>query len=143
MPSRPVILVSACLVGVRCRYDGESKPCAKLIAMAQGAVLVPVCPEQLAGLPTPRVRHERVGARIVSETGADATEAFERGAEQALAVARLCGARQAILKARSPSCGVGVVYDGTFSGKLVRGNGVAAARLAREGIAVSTEEDVA
>jgi uncharacterized protein YbbK (DUF523 family) len=140
--ARPVILVSACLVGVRCRYDGETKAEPRVIALAERATLVPVCPEQLGGMPTPRVRHERVGERIVSESGCDATEAFDRGAQQALVIARICGATRAVLKARSPSCGVGVVYDGTFTGRLMQGDGVLAALLRSEGITSSTEDDL-
>jgi uncharacterized protein YbbK (DUF523 family) len=140
MSEKPVILVSACLIGVRCRYDGESKPDPRVIALAKTAALVPVCPEQLAGLPTPRPRHERRGGRIVSELGVDETDAFEHGAQQALLIARLCGASQAVLKARSPSCGVDNIYDGSFCGVLVTGDGVLAALLRDAGIGVTTEE---
>lgn len=135
------ILVSACLLGVCCRYDGGSKPDAAVLELAKRRVLVPVCPEQLGGLPTPRPRHERRGGRVVSEHGRDGTEAFERGAEEALRIARLTGCRRAILKARSPSCGAGEIYDGSFGGALVPGDGVLAAKLKREGMEVRTEDE--
>lgn len=136
------VLVSACLIGVCCRFDGDSKAHPAVVALAKTCHLVPVCPEQLGGLPTPRPRHEKREGSIVSEHGADATELFERGAEQALRIARLTGCRRAILKARSPSCGVGTIYDGTFSGKLVAGDGVLAGKLREDGIDVRTEEEV-
>jgi len=140
--SPPPILVSACLLGVCCRYDGGSKPADAVLALAPRFHLVPVCPEQLGGLPTPRPRHERAGEGIVSEHGQDGTEAFERGAQEALRIAQITGCRRAILKARSPSCGVGEIYDGTFSGALVRGDGVLAEKLKKAGIAVGTEDEL-
>lgn len=136
------VLVSACLLGVRCRFDGGTKPDPRVLALAERCGIVPVCPEQLGGLSTPRERHERVGLRVLSETGNDATEAFERGADEAIRLAQLAGARHAVLKARSPSCGVGQIYDGTFQGRVVPGDGVLAERLRALGFALETEEDV-
>lgn len=138
---RPV-LVSACLLGLRCRFDAGSKPVAGLVEHLRGAPFVPVCPEQLGGLPTPRPRHERIGDRIVSEHGVDATDAFERGAREALRLLELSGATRAVLKARSPSCGRDRIYDGTFSGKLVDGHGVFAEMLLDRGVEVLTEEEL-
>jgi uncharacterized protein YbbK (DUF523 family) len=129
-------LVSACLLGVACRYDGESKADPRVLALASGAALVPVCPEQLGGLPTPRPRHELRNGRVISEHGIDATAVFERGAAQAVHLAQLTGCRRAILKARSPSCGAGEVYDGTFSGRVVAGDGVLARALREAGLHV-------
>ena len=136
------ILVSACLIGVRCRFDGETKEDPRVLKLAGENQLVPICPEQLAGLPTPRVRHEIVEGRVLSEHGKDNTEAFQRGAEEALKIARITGCRRAVLKARSPSCGKGEIYDGSFGGRLVKGNGVLAERLIEEGIAVATEDEI-
>jgi uncharacterized protein YbbK (DUF523 family) len=136
------VLVSACLLGVRCRFDGGTKPDARVLALAERRGVLPICPEQLGGLPTPRVRHERVGMRVVSETGADATEAFERGAIEAIRLAEIVGARRAVLKARSPSCGVGQIYDGTFQGRVMPGDGVLAERLRAMGFELGTEDDV-
>ncbi len=138
--SHPPILVSACLLGVRCRYDGGTKPVERVIELSKRFTLVPVCPEQLGGLSTPRVAHERKNGRVVSEHGSDATEVFVRGAAEALRIARITGCRRAILKARSPSCGVGKIADGTFSGALVEGNGVTAELLMAEGLEVQTDE---
>lgn len=137
-----VVAVSACLLGVRCRFDGGSVPSARVVAWLEGAHFLPVCPEQLGGLPTPRPRHERIEGRIVSEHGHDATQAFERGAGEALRLMELAGARRAVLKARSPSCGKGQIYDGTFAGKLMPGHGVFAELLLAKGYEVWTEEEV-
>ena len=104
--------------------------------------LIPVCPEILGGLPTPRDPSERVGDKVVGKNGRDVTAAFAKGAEETLALAKLYGCRYAILKERSPSCGYGEIYDGTFSGKLVPGNGVAAELLAKNGITVLGESDM-
>ena len=134
------ILISACLLGVPCRYDGASKPHPLAAALAERHHLVPVCPEQLGGLPTPRPPAERVGERVLTRDGADVTEQYARGAAQAEELARLLGCRCALLKARSPSCGSGAIYDGTFTGRKVPGDGVTAARLKSAGIPVFDEE---
>ena len=139
------ILVSACLLGVACRYDGASKgfPDSVLRALMARHVLVPACPEQLGGLPTPRAPSERLGSRIVMRTGADVTDAYTRGAQQTLALAQRFGCTAALLKQRSPSCGKGEIYDGTFTGTRVPGDGVTAALLSAHGIRVYGEDDVA
>lgn len=137
------LLVSACLLGVCCRYDGLSKPCPAVLALREKYGLVPVCPEQLGGLPTPRPPAELRGGRVLNRCGADCTEQYRRGAEEALKLAGVFGCRAAVLKSRSPSCGLGRVYDGTFSGRLTDGNGVAAELLRRNGIDVFSEEDLA
>jgi len=137
------ILVSACLLGKPCRYDGASVPCPAVQALAESHELVPVCPEQLGGLPTPRTPSEiQLDGRVVDRTGDDRTAAFVAGAHKALSIAREQGCKQAILKSRSPSCGVHQVYDGAFSGALVPGRGVAAACLAEAGIELFDELDV-
>lgn len=133
------ILISACLLGLPCRYDGASKPQPWAAALAQRHELVPVCPEQLGGLPTPREPSERRGGHVVMRTGADVTEQYRRGAEAALALCRLLGCEAAILKERSPSCGHGKIYDGTFSGTLTKRDGVTAELLLRSGIRVYGE----
>ena len=135
------ILVSACLLGTPCRYDGKSKADARVLALAESRAMIPVCPEQLGGLPTPRPPAERRGEQIVALDGADVSDAFARGAEETLRLARLFGCQRAILKARSPSCGRGRIYDGSFTGKLVSGDGVAAALLTENGVEVYGEED--
>lgn len=133
------ILISACLLGLPCRYDGASKPQPWVAALAQRHELVPVCPEQLGGLPTPREPSERREGHVVMRTGADVTEQYRRGAEAALALCRLLGCEAAILKERSPSCGHGKIYDGTFSGTLTKRDGVTAELLLRSGIRVYGE----
>lgn len=135
------ILVSACLLGVSCRYDGGGNLNTILEnAIKEGKVnLVPVCPEIMGGLETPRTPCERQGSKIIAKDGRDCTEAFERGARETLRLAKLYGCRFAFLKERSPSCGFGKIYDGTFSGVLIDGNGVTAELLAENGIDVIGE----
>lgn len=150
---RGPLLVSACLVGLCTRLDGACRSFPAVLALAADYCLIPVCPEQLGGGPTPRPPAEIVGgagaevldgrARVFTNAGADVTELYLRGARQVRAAARLSGAAVAVLKARSPSCGVGTTYDGTFSHSLQPGSGVTAALLAREGLVLYTEEDCA
>ncbi len=141
MASRPRMLISACLLGVECRYDGGGQMLPSLEALMERYELIPVCPEQLGGLPTPRTPAECQGGRVVNREGKDVTAAFSRGAEQACHIARLYGAHLALLKARSPSCGCGEIYDGSFSGRRIPGNGIAAERLTAMGVEVYTEAD--
>lgn len=146
-----LFLVSACLLGLPCRYDGGSCPVPALQSLAARGRAIPICPEVSGGLPTPRPPAEIQGgdgqdvldgrARVVRQDGTDVSAAFIAGAQAALDLARRCGIERAVLKAHSPSCGVGLIYDGTFQGRLTRGDGVTAALLQREGIAVITEED--
>lgn len=135
-------ICSACLLGIKCRYDGKGRRNGKIIALSRKEILIPVCPEQLGGLPTPREQAERKGKKVFTKSGKDVSENFKRGAEQVLKIAKLCGARKAILKQRSPSCGCGQIYDGSFSGKIIKGDGVAAALLKKNGIKVISEEDL-
>lgn len=135
-------LCSACLLGIECRYDGKSSLNKKIIELAKKEILVPVCPEQLGGLPTPREPVERRGEKAVTKSGKDVTENLERGAKQVLRLAKLFGIKEAIMKQRSPSCGCGQIYDGSFSGKLIRGDGVTTALLKKNGIRVISEEEV-
>lgn len=136
------VVVSACLLGECCRYDGGSKPCVAVQCLAEKACAHPVCPETAGGLPTPRLPAERVGDRVLMRDGTDVTHEFLSGAHACMDVPRNCGATLAVLKGRSPSCGVEYVYDGTYSGALTRGDGVYAALLKKEGICVVTEEVV-
>ena len=136
------ILISACLLGVRCKYSGGDNYCPAAAALGETYPLLPVCPEQLGGLPTPRPPAEIRAGRVMNHLGEDVTEQYEKGAEEVLRLARQFGCTLAVLKARSPSCGCGAVYDGTFSGSLIPGDGVAAAALRRHGIRVITEESL-
>ncbi len=135
------ILVSACLLGVRCRYDGGGNEQKWIRNLAKSQQLIPVCPEQLGGLPTPRPPVEWRDGRAVNTEGADCTEAFMRGAAEAVKIARCTGCELAILKARSPSCGCRQIYDGTFNGRRIEGQGAAARLLAESGLPVMDEEE--
>ena len=139
---KQAILVSACLLGVCCRYDGESKPNFKVIKLREKFTLIPICPEVDGGLPTPRTPSERVGDKVLMRDGKDVSANYLAGAEAALARAESFSCTAAILKARSPSCGSGEIYDGTFSGRLTAGDGVAAELLKKNGISVYTEDEI-
>lgn len=146
------ILVSACLAGRACRHDGAANPDDEVTRLVAEGRAVMVCPEEDGGLGTPRPAAEIVGgdghdvlegrARVVTRSGTDVTEAYVRGANVALQAAQSSGAQRAILKARSPSCGKGCIYGGSFGRALHDGDGVTAALLQREGIEVVTDEDV-
>lgn len=138
------ILVSACLLGVNCRWDGDTNgPHPDVEALMKHHHLIPVCPEIMGGLPTPRHPAERRGNRVATRAYTDVTEQFERGAEEALKLCHLYRCKYAILKERSPSCGSGRIYDGTFKGNLVSGYGVTAELLQSYGVTVLGESEVA
>ena len=136
------VLVSACLLGLACRYDGKGKTYGQLEGLERACVLIPACPEQLGGLATPRPPAERRGCRVETEAGTDVTAQYERGAAQALFLAEKYGCRLALLKEKSPSCGCGRVYDGTFSRTLIPGDGVTAELFRKRGIEVFGESQV-
>lgn len=135
------ILVSACLLGKNCRYDGKNSLKNDILQLQKSFILIPVCPEVDGGLPTPRLPHERKGNRIINQNGDDRTLYFERGAQQALALVKKHHIRYAILKSKSPSCGKDKIYDGTFSSTLTSGDGVLVELLKKEGIVVCDEHD--
>lgn len=139
---KTAILTSACLLGVCCRYDGESKPCADVISLRDKFILLPICPEEDGGLPTPRTPSERVDDKVLMRDGRDVTENYNKGAMIALERAKSFGCTAAILKARSPSCGKGRIYDGSFSGNLTDRDGVTAELLIKNGIKVYTEDEI-
>lgn len=134
------ILVSACLLGAYCRYDGQCAEDARVMELSKEHTLIPVCPEIYGGLPTPRLPGEIRDGRVYDQSGLDVTEPYARGARTALEFAKLAGCRYAVLKERSPSCGSGKIYDGTFSGKLAPGDGLTAALLGQNGIKVLTAD---
>jgi uncharacterized protein YbbK (DUF523 family) len=138
----PPIIVSACLAGMETNYLGEARPHPKVINLVREGKAIPVCPEQLGGLATPRTPAERKGEGVVTKDGRDVTTEFNKGAEEAARIVELTGAELAILKARSPSCGVGCTYDGTFSGTFVDKDGVTAEVLRKMGVELYTEEDL-
>ena len=135
------LLISACLLGIPCRYDGASKPCEAVIALKERYALIPFCPEIYGGLPTPRIPAERNANGVFNEAGADVTEAYEKGANGAVALAQMLGCKKAILKQKSPSCGTKCLYDGTFTRTLKDGMGTAAEALLKAGIAIFDETE--
>lgn len=145
------IMISGCLLGLDCKYSGKNNISEKCLALREKHQLIPVCSEQMGGLPTPRGASEIINgtgadvlsgkAKILDENGVDETEGFLKGAEETLKVYQLLDCDLAVLKARSPSCGIGKIYDGTFSGTLREGNGVTVEVLLKNGIKVLTEDD--
>lgn len=146
------IVISACLVGVKCRYNSLDSKSEQVTKKFGENELIPICPEQMGGLPTPRPPAEIVGgdgedvldekAHVVTAEGKDKTEEFRRGAYSALEIARLHGTTHAVLKSKSPSCGCGQIYDGSFAGNLTTGDGVTTALFRRHGIQILTEKDL-
>lgn len=135
------VVISACLLGVACRYDGGWREY-DLKNLKEKYNLIPVCPEIYGGLPTPRIPGEIAGDRVVNRDGVDVTGQYEKGARETLHIARLFGAKYALLKAKSPSCGSGKVYDGTFSSVLVDGDGITARLLKEYGIEIFNENEI-
>lgn len=146
-------LISACLLGVKCTWDGKDNYRSdRAIELLSSESLIPVCPEQLGGLKTPRIAQEIQGGtgedvldkkcRVLNRNGEDVTREFITGAEEALKIARLFHIKEFIGKSKSPSCGCGQIYDGTFSRRLIKGDGVTTALLKRNGIRIITEEDL-
>ena len=142
--NKPYLLISLCLLGEPCRYDGKSVPLDGTIIekLKEKYTLVTVCPEQEGGLPTPRIPAERQGENVVRRDGVDVTAEYRKGAEVALSLCRRFGISIALMKAKSPSCGAGRIYDGTFSGTLTDGDGVTVSLLSGNGIKIFTENDI-
>lgn len=140
-------VISSCLLGHNCKYNGGNNRCRDVIDFCEKKKYVAVCPERAGRLPCPRPPAERQGSRIVDKEGNDVTEAFEKGAALSLGTCRMAAESSglalegAILKANSPSCGCGRIYDGTFTGTLTEGNGVFVEMFLREGIPVISEKD--
>lgn len=135
-------VVSACLAGVACRYDGGGAPHPLVMELARANEALPVCPEVLGGLGVPRPPCELVNGRALTSDGRDCDGAYRKGASEALRLARAAGCTHAVLKARSPSCGAGCVYDGTFTHTRVAGDGVFASLLREAGFTLMTEEEL-
>lgn len=136
------ILVSKCLLGYNCRYKGDNCKCDKVLALSKNYNIIPICPEQDGGLPTPRDPGEIVNGKVISSKGIDITEEYKKGAENALKLAKENNIEFAVLKAKSPSCGKGLIYDGTFSGNKIPGNGITAQLLLDNGFKVITDEEL-
>lgn len=136
------ILVSACLLGISCRYDGMSKPNDNVIKLMDKFTLIPFCPEIFGGLKTPRFPSEIVGDRVLSENGDDVTDCYKRGAKEALKTAKLYNCKYAVLKEKSPSCGKGVIHNGKFDGGLTDGDGITVRLLKENNIFVFGESEI-
>ena len=136
------ILVSACLLGVDCKYSGGNNYNEKVLEYIKDYEVIPVCPEIMGGLSTPRPPSERIGDKVINNQGIDVTNEYTKGANETLKLAKLFNVKKALLKAKSPSCGKGKIYDGTFNSVLVNGNGVTVELLESNGISVITEQDL-
>ena len=136
------IMVSACLLGENCKYNGGNNYMPELVRLLEGHTVIPVCPEVLGGLPTPRVPAEIVNGKVMNRNGESVDEAFRKGAEKALETAKKEKPDLIILQSRSPSCGVKEIYDGTFSGRKIPGQGVFAEQLTKAGFNVIDVEDL-
>jgi len=138
-----MILVSACLLGINCKYNGGNNKIEGLKELLKNEILIPVCPEQLGGLETPRLPSETIqkneGRHVVDKKGNDLTVQFLKGGEETLKIAKMFNIKKAILKSNSPSCGCGNIYDGTFTGKIVEGDGITAAILKSNNIKIFNE----
>ena len=141
---KEIYLISACLLGVNCRYNGTSSQIKELEGLIDSGRLIPVCPEILGGLDTPREPCEIIAkdngiVKVMSQSGLDCTSEFQEGAQKFLEIAKLCNVKKVILKANSPSCGSGFIYDGTFSSKLIEGHGLTSKLLIENNIKVYNE----
>ena len=142
METKEKVLVSACLLGQPCAYDGGHRKSDAVARLGERYELIPICPECEGGLPTPRIPSERIGERVLSKDGTDVTAAYQRGADAALSLAIREGVAFAVLKSKSPSCGKGEIYDGSFTHALISRNGVTAELLLSRGIPVYTEKEI-
>lgn len=139
---KDTIVVSACLLGLNCRYDGGNNYCPKVASLSKKYRIIPVCPEVMGGLTIPRHPSEIRGGKVINKIGDDVSLNYQEGAKKALAMALNACAKFAVLKARSPACGSGGIYDGTFTHTLILKDGIAAECFKREGIKVITEEEL-
>lgn len=136
------LLVSACLLGVSCRYDGKSKPLDGIEKLTEKYELIPVCAEIMGGLPTPRDPAEIIGEKVVTKNGRDVTAEYINGASEVLRLGKFFGCKKALLKEKSPSCGRGIIHNGKFDGGLKEGNGKTAAILLENGFEVFGESEI-
>lgn len=133
------ILVSACLLGIDCKYNAKNNKNEQVLKLLKDHDLVPVCPEIMGGLPTPRIPAEIHQNKVIAKDDKDVTKQYQKGAEETLKIAKLYNCHTAILKEKSPSCGCGKVYDGTFTGTLINGDGITARLLKEHGIKITGE----
>lgn len=135
-------IVSACLAGINCAYDGKSRYHKIISKLVKKGKAIPVCPEQLGGLTTPREPAEQKNNKVITKIGKDVTKEFNNGAKEVLKIAKLINCKEAILKAKSPSCGSGLIYDGSFTKTLIKGDGVTTKLLKKNKIKVLTENEI-
>lgn len=141
-----MLIISACLVGVNCKYNGDNNKNKKVDEIFKKGEAIPVCPEILGGMNIPRIpceiKTESKKRKVINKKGEDKTQKFKVGAEKTLKISKKIGAKKAIMKAKSPSCGYGKIYDGSFSKTLIKGNGITAQLLLNNGIEIMTEKDL-
>lgn len=136
------VLISACLLGCDCRYDGKNCYVEQIEQLKDKCILIPICPEQMGGLPTPRIPSEIQEEVVINKEGVDVTAQYSKGAKLALEYAKLNDTKYAILKSKSPSCGRGLIYDGSFTGHLIEGDGKTVQLLKENGIKIYTEQEI-
>ena len=135
------IIVSACLLGVNCKYNGGNNYNEKILEYLKDKQVIPICPEIMGGLPTPRIASEIKDNRVINKEKKDVTDNFKKGAEETLNLAKRLGVTKALLKSKSPSCGYKKIYDGTFSDNLIDGNGITTELLLKNNFEIITEKD--
>lgn len=135
------IAVSSCLLGIPCKYNGQSNKNEEILKLQEKFELIPICPEVLGGLPIPRIPAEIIGTNVINQVGVDVTINYKLGAQKALQIIKDNNISIVILKSKSPSCGLGQVYDGTFTHTLIEGNGIAAELFIKNNIKVYTENN--
>ena len=136
MKNKEKILVSGCLLGLNCKYDGGNNYKEQIDEFLKDYEVIPICPEIMGGLPTPRVSAEKIEDKVITKDGEDVTKQFRKGAEECLFLAKKYNIKKALLKSKSPSCGFGKIYDGTFTHTLIDGNGITAELLNENGIEI-------
>ena len=136
------ILVSACLLGINCKYDGDNNKNDKVLKYIKDKEVIPICPEIMGGLSTPRIPSEILNDKVINSEGLDVTHNFIKGANEVLYLAKLFNVKKALLKAKSPSCGIGEIYDGTFTHTKINGDGITTRLLKENDIEVITELDL-
>lgn len=136
------LLVSACLLGINCRYDGQNNLVDQLEKLKEKYNLIPICPEIMGGLATPRMSVEQIAGHFLTKDGQNCDREFLGGANEALKIARITNCHKALLQQRSPSCGHGLVYDGSFTNTLVAGTGIAARVLEQAGIQIYSSYEI-
>ena len=137
-----IILVSACLLGINCKYNGKNNKNDKVIEYLKDKYVIPICPEVFGGLPIPRIPSEIKDNNVINKDGKDVTKYFINGANKTLEIAKILNIKKALLKQKSPSCGSGKIYDGTFNNNIINDDGITTKILKDNNIEVITEEDL-